>query len=75
MTLLTAAPLRTVYKVFSCLESVIIQGMISGDLLNVILKKDFYDANVYHRSPLMLYFFDRNVIQASRLQKNVSVTS
>lgn len=71
MTLLTAAPLRAVYKVFSCLESVIIQGMISGDLLNVILKKDFYDANVYHRSPLMLYFLfqDKNVIQSSRLQK------
>lgn len=46
MTLLTAAPLRVVYKVLSCLESVIIQGMISGDLLSVILKKDFYDANV-----------------------------
>jgi hypothetical protein len=39
MTLLTAAPLRAVYKVFSCLESVIIQGMISGDLLSVILKR------------------------------------
>ena len=39
MTLLTAAPLRAVYKVFPCLKSVIIQGMISGDLLSVILKK------------------------------------